>query len=633
MILAVSAIAWEAVGFFGQGLFTARFLVQWLASEKKKESVVPVSFWWLSVTGSAVLVLYAAVLKDPVFLLGSLVNGFLYARNLLLIYVRGNRPTSKRVLVPTAAAMVAFLLFVNVRGMDRTIPIGWLLLGFVGAALWTGRFVIQWFASERAGKSVMPRSFWYVGLIGSALLLAYSVYRQKPVFILGYLFPPVPYVRNLILIYRKEGAPHLVRWAAEMWADTAGRRLAIAFFALFLAAFLAVRVVHSNDAPNEFLRAHHAGRLVMHGLGPELYTGDRPFGDPPPAAVLLTGLGALPLRIAEIVWTWAAAFAFLGLLAVCRAFTRRYGASAAVTWITGLLVLRFGWDSLNLGSAHALVVLAATAGIWLAETDRPARGGLLTALAAVTKVWPLVLVAVYLVRGRWRALGWSLAGLVLLAGVLPAAVFGPSRAIELYRTHATEQAGAIANAAPANVPGVSLRAMSFRLLDSAPFEKLGGTTRFGLGWLDAGAARTVYLVAAGLLLAALLLLAARARSDFAAPLVAGAAIAVAVVTSPVASEAEFLAIALLVSALAAAAFRPGARRSPAVIAAITLAFALAALPARSIVGRTASDTLEALCAAGFATLLLLAVVPAALSRSSGGPRRGACGSRGGRRSR
>ena len=60
----IPAGVWMAIGFAGQALFTARFLVQWLASEKKGESVVPVSFWWLSVVGSAILAFFAASRQD-----------------------------------------------------------------------------------------------------------------------------------------------------------------------------------------------------------------------------------------------------------------------------------------------------------------------------------------------------------------------------------------------------------------------------------------------------------------------------------------------------------------------------------------------------------------------------------------
>jgi len=76
---------WLAIGLAGQGLFSARFLVQWLVSEKKKESVIPVAFWYLSLAGSMVLLSYAVYRQDPVFILGQSMGSFIYLRNLWLI--------------------------------------------------------------------------------------------------------------------------------------------------------------------------------------------------------------------------------------------------------------------------------------------------------------------------------------------------------------------------------------------------------------------------------------------------------------------------------------------------------------------------------------------------------------------
>lgn len=75
---------WLTVGFTGQFLFTARFLVQWLASERKREVVVPRAFWWLSIMGGAALLSYAISRRDPVIILGQSMGLFVYARNLML---------------------------------------------------------------------------------------------------------------------------------------------------------------------------------------------------------------------------------------------------------------------------------------------------------------------------------------------------------------------------------------------------------------------------------------------------------------------------------------------------------------------------------------------------------------------
>lgn len=76
---------WLTVGFLGQALFTARFVVQWLASEKKRASVVPSAFWWLSLFGGAAILSYAVFRRDPVIITGQGMGLFVYVRNLMLL--------------------------------------------------------------------------------------------------------------------------------------------------------------------------------------------------------------------------------------------------------------------------------------------------------------------------------------------------------------------------------------------------------------------------------------------------------------------------------------------------------------------------------------------------------------------
>lgn len=86
----------------------------------------------------------------------------------------------------------------------------WLLLGFAGQALFMMRFVLQWLYSERAGKSVIPVSFWYYSVAGAIVLLVYSVYRRDPVFIAGQVIGVAIYLRNLALIRAERGAAKAV---------------------------------------------------------------------------------------------------------------------------------------------------------------------------------------------------------------------------------------------------------------------------------------------------------------------------------------------------------------------------------------------------------------------------------------
>ena len=73
------------VGFTGQGLFAMRFIIQWLSSEKQSKSVIPVAFWYFSIGGGAVLLLYAIWRQDPVIICGQGLGLFIYLRNLYFI--------------------------------------------------------------------------------------------------------------------------------------------------------------------------------------------------------------------------------------------------------------------------------------------------------------------------------------------------------------------------------------------------------------------------------------------------------------------------------------------------------------------------------------------------------------------
>jgi lipid-A-disaccharide synthase-like uncharacterized protein len=87
---------WLLLGFAGQVLFSARFLVQWIVSERRRASVVPVAFWWLSLGGGAVLFAYGVHRRDPVIIAGQLPGVVVYTRNLMLIRRRAQEPPSAR---------------------------------------------------------------------------------------------------------------------------------------------------------------------------------------------------------------------------------------------------------------------------------------------------------------------------------------------------------------------------------------------------------------------------------------------------------------------------------------------------------------------------------------------------------
>ena len=83
--MGTSDLLWLAIGLFGQALFMMRFVVQWIHSERHQKSVIPVSFWYLSLVGGLVVLAYGLHKAEPVIVLGQLPGTFVYARNLMLI--------------------------------------------------------------------------------------------------------------------------------------------------------------------------------------------------------------------------------------------------------------------------------------------------------------------------------------------------------------------------------------------------------------------------------------------------------------------------------------------------------------------------------------------------------------------
>lgn len=82
---------WVMIGLAGQLMFTGRFLVQWIQSERQRKSVIPLSFWYLSLAGGLVLLTYAIHKHDPVFILGQSTGVVIYLRNLWLIHAQARR--------------------------------------------------------------------------------------------------------------------------------------------------------------------------------------------------------------------------------------------------------------------------------------------------------------------------------------------------------------------------------------------------------------------------------------------------------------------------------------------------------------------------------------------------------------
>ncbi|MGR3571971.1 lipid-A-disaccharide synthase N-terminal domain-containing protein [Brevirhabdus sp.] len=90
-VTTVTELVWVGVGLLGQVMFSMRFILQWIVSEKERKSVIPTSFWYFSIGGGLILLAYAIYRRDPVFMLGQAMGLIVYARNLYLLHMERKR--------------------------------------------------------------------------------------------------------------------------------------------------------------------------------------------------------------------------------------------------------------------------------------------------------------------------------------------------------------------------------------------------------------------------------------------------------------------------------------------------------------------------------------------------------------
>jgi lipid-A-disaccharide synthase-like uncharacterized protein len=172
-----------------------------------------VHFWFFSMLGAVLLLAYASHQRDPVIALGQMVGLAIYLRNIQLLRRQlGQSPVplfGPWLLLSTLALSAG--LISNPAPLsaltERGEPI-WMALGFIGQTLFTGRFIVQLYFSERAHASVNPVHFWYLSMSGSLLLLGYALHTGDGVIILGQSFGMLVYLRNLVLIRRQREADH-----------------------------------------------------------------------------------------------------------------------------------------------------------------------------------------------------------------------------------------------------------------------------------------------------------------------------------------------------------------------------------------------------------------------------------------
>jgi len=195
-----------SIGFLAQLLFSARMLLQWLKSEAVGRVVSPTFFWWFSIGGAFLMIIYGIFRQDVVIIGGQLLLYYIYIRNLMLKRVwPKNIIGFTLVMVLAPFLMVAALQSIGITGIapilnNEAISLPLLVWGGISTGIFSLRFFYQWISSERLDNSVFPLGFWVISIIGCMMLFIYGILRRDPVLVLGQFFSTIIYSRNIVLL-------------------------------------------------------------------------------------------------------------------------------------------------------------------------------------------------------------------------------------------------------------------------------------------------------------------------------------------------------------------------------------------------------------------------------------------------
>lgn len=387
----------------------------------------------------------------------------------------------------------------------------------------------------------------------------------------------------------------------------------------------------------DFLRYHRAGRLVLSGRAELIYDAAflaeqsvyaderRPGGDPlreyefkyaPALAVMMAPLAALPPRAASVVWL--AGIAALTAWMFCVAW-RWCGEGVSRWWLLVPLVIlaRPVGDNVALAQLNVFSLAPATIGLAMLARGRDRAGGTLIGIGAVVKYMPALLLLWLAWRRRWSALACAAATIVLLGVVLPAAVLGPRRSVDIAHDWINVRSSVYTSASPRDVPGYSVKSFVYRALGDTPYitnvKEVEVKRDAPHASLPPETLRTLYAGVDVALIAAALWI-TRRREDADTPEAASIWLAALPLVSPEARFPHFLYLALPLVALTCALARN--RGAPRWRIAVVLSVAGALLlngTFKSLTGDTAGQLAEFYCAPGWAVVAFGAALIVAMS--------------------
>lgn len=196
-----------ALGFFAQSLFGARLIAQLVISERKGKVVSPAIYWQLGVVGSFLFLIYGIIRNDFVIILGQSLSYFIYIRNLQLKNLWTIIPLAARAFLFAAPGFaIVWIAFGDgkfgdmVSNNNLADPI--VVMGAVGQLMLNIRYVYQWAYSEKRNESLLPIGFWIISASASAMIIAYSWFRNDPVLLVAQGMGIFIYIRNIFIHVR-----------------------------------------------------------------------------------------------------------------------------------------------------------------------------------------------------------------------------------------------------------------------------------------------------------------------------------------------------------------------------------------------------------------------------------------------
>lgn len=207
----MDSLSIDLLGYIAQGLFSARFFVQWIMSEKARKVLSPTVFWQISMVASVIFCIYGWLRNDFSIIVGQFITYYIYIWNLNAHHAWKKlwAPLRWAVMAAPATGLAWMALHGNhaVEHLFRQEELSlWLIaMGTFGQVVFTLRFVYQWWYSRRIGESVLPLNFWLISLSGSAVIIAYALIRggMYPL-ILGHVTGIFVYSRNVMIALRQK---------------------------------------------------------------------------------------------------------------------------------------------------------------------------------------------------------------------------------------------------------------------------------------------------------------------------------------------------------------------------------------------------------------------------------------------